>query len=268
MLTTNKSFIEVSNLLKEKGVKNNEFMLVDDPSNIYDFLREQLVIETIENKNVDFHINLLNLEAIYLLEQGFDVYISSPRQSLGTTSILSYLRGKYEQNSNLKCSVITPSGTMDWYVAEKLYKTIKPTLSSKRMPLYKYNDNNIKDFIFIDDFEMMDKKLVNEIFKLLKYKRKYNWKTQFIFKSCVGRKGSLARMVANDIILSSYNFDYFLFDLDFSNYDKNKIVHVSTDIYDLYNKQTLERMRNAINNDESFKREILCDRTRKYYIEE
>ena len=50
-----------------------------NPNLLWYYLRECVKIRDRENKLHDFNLNIINLESLFLLEHGADVYLTSPR---------------------------------------------------------------------------------------------------------------------------------------------------------------------------------------------
>ena len=126
--TKNQSFLKVSKILEESGVKNNKFMLelknenlyfVDphDPNlsfqgkmnvlkecydNIWYFLREVVRMPVQDGGSVPFELDISNCAQIYLSMLNCNSWITKPRQRFGTMSSLvlgDYFRIFYAKNN-------------------------------------------------------------------------------------------------------------------------------------------------------------------------
>lgn len=301
--TNNKYFENLSEKLNEKGVRNNEFVLKlyneninglnphcrdflleqkvlrdiqdETESNLWYYLRECVKIRDRENKLHDFNLNIINLESLFLLEHGADVYLTSPRATMGTMTMCAYLLWK--AHTGKKISFVCTRKSDEHNMFDRIKEIITtPFFIDKGIAISSYInyklilDYNIDaDYLFIDDFEHMNNSTINDIFKILKLKKEGKIKTQIIFKSCLGRESSLGRRVADDIAKSSSKFEYFYF--DYPELIENKLYYVQEDIYDLFNKDTaeekIENFKRLFNNDEeTINNELYCNRCKKYEI--
>lgn len=125
LTTSNKSFIEISELLKSKGVKNHDFMLklydkelvgVDpyDPNldavtearikleasrNVWYFLREIVRIPAQAGGYCRFDANLHNIAQVYCFEKGISTYSVTSRQTHRDMNTVALLLWDYAFNS-------------------------------------------------------------------------------------------------------------------------------------------------------------------------
>lgn len=117
IITGNTSFIEMSEKLKEIGIKNHDFMLKtckdyalselnrmdlltypvgnnvvydECKENIWFYLREILRLPYADTMS-SFILNEANMAAIFCLENGKSVYLNSPRQTYKTVSMLCWI---------------------------------------------------------------------------------------------------------------------------------------------------------------------------------
>jgi hypothetical protein len=299
LIQNNESFERMSEKLFEKGVKDYEFILRNnnpklngiDPydkksfrgkniideitSNVWYFLREVVRINTLDDGLVPFNINLINLETLFLLENGADVYLTSPRQTFGTITLCVYMLWKAYTNTGnpkFKYSFTSSNNYSTNLMFDRIKSLIKfPDYICKDLSSYvdyKFVTDYIPDidFLFIDDFEFMKNNDINNVLKILKAKRDGKINTQIVFKSSLGHEKSLGRRIADDIAKTSHKFEYFLFDNP-EFIQKNELYYVIEDIEELMPKINIDKIKKILNNDkDTIKRELLCDRCKDYEI--
>lgn len=272
LIQNNESFKNLSNKLKGLGLTNYNFINQTE-NDIWYFLRNTCVVQHDGINCVPLHLNLLNLEALFLLENGADVYLTSPRVSFGTTTICAYILWK-ALNENFTFSLVSPSRLNNEYMFIRMRNIIKlPIHERKNLMGFVDIDNVIKyeidvDLIFIDDFENFKNSDVNKIFKLLKLKKEGKIKSQIVFKSCLGRQHSLGRRVGDDIAKTAHKFEYYLFDNP-QLIQSNELYYVQEKFENIFDDSDnlLERIKKDLNfDDEILNNDFLCNRCKNYEI--
>lgn len=184
--TKNKSFIGVSNFLKEKGIQNYDFMLelkdesiqgldyfneedltaqqkidivTECKNNFWFFLREIVKISLYgKNKEpVIFPLTRATLPTFFLYINNFDIIKMAPRQSLNTTSSLICLLWSFFYHNKNSCFNIVSSNLVNSRKYTVLLKSIKDELPSYLKP----HSNSQTELINLKNNDLNNKMNIN-----------------------------------------------------------------------------------------------------------